>query len=331
MKTRTLGRDGPVLSALGLGCMGMSDFYGPADDNVSIATIHAAMEASVTLFDTGDFYGSGHNEMLLAKALGGHRDKAFIQVKFGAMRDPAGGFTGFDTRPAAIKNSIAYSLKRLKTDCIDLYMPARIDPSVPIEDVAGTISDLIKAGHVRYFGLSEAGSANIRRAHAVHPVTALQIEYSLAARGIERDILPACRELGIGVTAYGVLGRGLLSGRMAAGATYGATDFRTRSPRFQGENFAANLRLVDKLAAIAAAKGVTAAQLAVAWALSRGEDILPLVGARRPESLAESFGATEIALTPQELAAIEAAMPAGAVAGTRYDAHGMQSLDSEKG
>ena len=237
MQTRRLGRDGPTLSAIGLGCMGMSDLYGPADDAESIATVQAAIDAGITLLDGGDWYGSGHNEMLVARAIAGRRDQVFIQIKFGILRDPGGGFGGVDIRPASIKNYLAYTLRRLNTDHVDLYQPSRLDPAIPIEDVVGTLADMVKAGYVRHIGLSEAGAATLRRAHTVHPITALQIEYSLMSRGIEREILPTCRELGIGVTAYGVLSRGLLSGRVGPeGLQKGNETFGPHAPRFQGEN-----------------------------------------------------------------------------------------------
>ena len=326
--TRRLGRQGPALPAIGLGCMGMSDFYGSADDVESLATIEAALNAGIVLLDTGDFYGSGHNEMLLGRALrsGGRRDRAFVQVKFGALRDPAGGFVGIDARPAAVKNFLAMTLRRLGTDHVDLYQPARVDPAVPIEDTVGAIADLVRAGYVRHIGLSEAGPDTIRRAHATHPITALQIEYSLMSRGIEAAILPTCRELGIGINAYGVLARGLLSGSAPAGPS----DFRSHSPRFQGENGARNRALAEALRRVAEARGATPAQLAIAWALSRGEDVLPLVGARRRDRLAEALGAADLVLSPEELAAIEAAVPADAVAGARYDSRQMAMLDSER-
>jgi aryl-alcohol dehydrogenase-like predicted oxidoreductase len=326
--TRRLGRQGPVLPALGLGCMGMSDFYGPADDAESLLTIEAALDAGVGLLDTGDFYGSGHNEMLIGRALrgGGRRDRAFVQVKFGALRDPAGGFVGVDARPAAVKNFLSMTLRRLGTDYVDLYQPARVDPAVPIEDTVGAIADLVRAGHVRHIGLSEAGPDTIRRAHAAHPIAALQIEYSLMSRGIEASILPTCRELGIGVTAYGVLGRGLLGGSAPADSS----DIRAHSPRFQGENGEPNRALAEALRRVAEARGATPAQLAIAWALSRGGDVLPLVGARRRDRLAEALGAADLVLSPEEVAAVEAAVPAAAVAGSRYDSGQMAMLDSER-
>jgi aryl-alcohol dehydrogenase-like predicted oxidoreductase len=332
MKTRTLGSKGPRVSALGLGCMGMSDFYGPADEAESVATIQAALEAGITLLDTGDFYGMGHNELLLREALKGRtRGQAVISVKFGVLRDPAGGFIGVDCRPAAVKNFLAATLRRLRTDYVDIYRPARLDPNVPIEDTVGAIADMVKAGYVRHLGLSEAGVETIRRAHAVHPVADLQIEYSLLSRGIEEKILPACRELGVGITAYGVLSRGLLSGRWSKEAsTQAGPDFRKRLPRFSGENLDRNLSLVESLRAIADKKNISVAQLVIAWALSRGEDIVPLVGARKRERLTEALGAADVNLSTEELAAIERAVPADAAAGARYDSHQMGMLDSER-
>jgi aryl-alcohol dehydrogenase-like predicted oxidoreductase len=326
MRTRQLGRNGPAVSMVGLGCMGMSDFYGPADRTESLATLHEAAEAGITLLDTGDFYGMGHNEMLVAEAIKGKRDKFFIQVKFGAQRSPDGAFIGFDARPNAAKTALSYSLKRLGTDHVDLYMPARLDPAVPIEETVGAVGEMVKAGYVRHIGLSEVGAATIRKAHATHPIAALQIEYSLASRGIEREILPALRELGIGMTAYGILSRGLLSGS----APSGAKDFRAMSPRFQGENLARNQKLVEALTKVAQRLRVTPTQIAIAWVLHQGADIIPLIGARKRTQLAESLKALEIRLDPHDLAQIESAMPKGAVAGDRYPAHGMQSLDSER-
>ena len=329
MEMRHLGKNGPLVSAVGLGCMGMSDIYGPADPAESVATIHAALEAGVTLLDTGDFYGMGHNELILREALqGGKRDKAFIQVKFGAQRSPDGAFIGFDTRPKAVKTALAYSLKRLDTDYIDLYMPARLDPAVPIEETVGAIADMVKAGYIRHIGLSEMGAATIRRAHKTHPIAALQIEYGLMSRSIEAEILPTLRELGIAVTAYGVLGRGLLGGITAQDLA--PNDYRAGSPRFQGDNLANNLVLVAQLEAIAKEKGVTTAQLAIAWALAQGDDIIPLIGTKSRKRLAEGLQALELKLSPQVLALLEAAVPAAAVAGERYDRHGMAMLDSER-
>jgi aryl-alcohol dehydrogenase-like predicted oxidoreductase len=332
MLTRSLGSKGPRVSAIGLGCMGMSDFYGPADQAESIATIHAALDAGVTLLDTGDFYGMGSNELLLREALRGRaRDKVVLSVKFGALRDPAGGFIGLDGRPASVKNFLAASLRRLGTDYIDIYRPARVDPTVPFEDTVGAVADMVKAGYVRHLGLSEIGAETLRRVHAVHPVADLQIEYSLISRGIEADILPACRELGVGVTAYGVLSRGLLSGHWSKEKTRAGFDFRAHLPRFTGENLDRNLALVEALRSIAQSKGATVAQIAVAWALSRGNDVVPLVGARRRDRLAEALGALDVVLSADDLARIDRAVPPDAVAGDRYDQRGMAMLDSERG
>jgi len=329
---RTLGRTGPQSFPLGLGAMAMSDLYGPSDRAESIATIHAALDAGITLIDTGDFYGMGHNELLIHEALAGRpRDAVQISVKFGAMRDPRGAFVGIDNRPAALKNFLAYSLRRLGTDYIDIYRPARLDANVPIEDTVGALADLVKAGYIRHIGLSEVGAATLRRAAAVHPICDLQIEYSLITRGIEAAILPAARELGIGITAYGVLSRGLLGGHWKAGQGNGPGDFRAHSPRFQGANLEANLKLVETLRTVAADKGASVAQVAVAWALSQGSDIVPLIGARRRDRLAESLGALTLELTPADLADIERAIPADAVAGTRYAPEQMAMLDSERG
>src|SRR6478752_2365998 len=309
MEQRTLGSTGPTVSGLGLGCMAMSDAYCPSDRGESIATIHAALDAGITLLDTGDFYSMGHNEMLVREALKDvPRDKVQISVKFGALRGPAGEFTGMDCRPAATKNFLAYSLQRLGTDYIDIYRPARLDPNVPIEETIGGLADLVKAGYIRHIGLSEVGADTIRRAHAVHPVADLQIEYSLVSRGVEDEILPVTRELGIGITAYGVLSRGLLSGHWTAEREPAVTDFRSHSPRFQGENLQQNLRLVEALREVAEAKGATVAQAAIAWVLSRGEDIVPMVGARRPDRLSEALGALELDLSADDLSAIEQAV-----------------------
>jgi aryl-alcohol dehydrogenase-like predicted oxidoreductase len=327
MKTRKLGAAGPTVSEVGLGCMGMSDFYGPADETESTATIHAALDAGITLLDTGDFYGMGHNEMLIGDALKGRkRQDAILSVKFGAMRAPDGQFVGFDTRPAAIKTACSYSLKRLKTDYIDIYRPARLDPAVPIEDTAGAIADLIKAGYVRYLALSEVSAETVARANAVHPVVDLQIEYAIVTRMIEPVILPNLRALGVGVTAYGILSRGLIS---TATTKTGAPE-RAHLPRFAGENRKHNEALVKKLAEIASGRGITVAQLAIAWVLGRGDDIVPLVGARRRDRLSEALGALDITLSAGELAAIDAVAPEGAIAGTRYHESQMAMLDSER-
>lgn len=326
---RTLASTGPTVSALGLGLMGMSDLYGPADEAESTATIHAALDAGMTLLDTGDFYGMGHNELLLRDALRGRsRDNAVISVKFGVLRGPDGSWNGVDTRPVAIKNALAYTLRRLGTDHVDIYRPARLDPTVPVEETIGALADLVKEGHVRHIGLSEVGADTLRRAHAVHPIADLQIEYSLISRGIEADILPTARELGIGITAYGVLSRGLISGHWTP--AHGQRDFRGHLPRFTGENLERNLGLVEALRAIADERDATVAQVAIAWVLSRGEDIVPLVGARRRERLSESLGALDVQLGENDLAAIEAVVPADAAAGTRYDALQMSMLDSER-
>lgn len=331
MNTRTLGVAGPAVSAIGLGCMGMSDLYGPADRAESIATIHAALDAGVTLFDTGDYYGMGHNELLLQEAMKGRKRGDFLlSVKFGALRDPKGNWLGLDGRPAAVKNFLSYTLKRLGTDYVDIYRPGRVDPSVPIEDTVGAISDLIKAGYVRRVGLSEAGASTVRRAHAMHPIADLQIEYSLLSRGIEADILPTCRELGISVTAYGVLSRGLLSGHWSKDSVVGAGDFRKYVPRFNGANLDHNLTLVDALRDVAQTRGSTVAQLAIAWVLSRGNDIVPLIGSRRRDRLAEALGALQIKLAPEDVTRIEQAIPQGAAAGERYAPQVLAQMDSER-
>ncbi|HEY9554526.1 aldo/keto reductase [Allosphingosinicella sp.] len=329
MEQVQLGAEGPMVSRLGLGCMGMSDVYGPSDRGEGLATLAMAVERGITLLDTGDFYGMGHNEMLIGEALKTlDRDKLTLSVKFGGMRGPGGEWSGFDGRPAAVKNFAAYSLQRIGTEVIDVYRPARLDPDVPIEDTVGAIAELIEAGYVRHIGLSEMGAETIRRAHAVHPIADLQIEYSLISRGIEDDILPTCRELGIAVTAYGVLSRGLISGHWSKERT--GQDYRSHSPRFQGENLERNLALVEALRGVAEARGMSVAQAAIAWVLSRGTDIVPLIGARRRDRLEEALGSMEVTLTAGDLAAIEAAMPESAAAGTRYPEAQMAYLDSEK-
>lgn len=330
MDKRTLGTTGPAVSSIGLGCMGMSDFYGPADRGESIATIHAALDAGITLLDTGDFYGMGHNEMLIREALTARqRDNVQISVKFGALRTPDKKWLGYDSRPAAVWNFLSYSLQRLGVDYIDIYRPSRLDPAVPIEETIGAMADMVKAGYVRHIGLSEVGSDTIRRANAVHPVSDLQIEYSLLSRGIEGDILKTCRELGVGVTAYGVLSRGLISGHWTK-ENSATQDFRAMSPRFQGKNLEANLALVNSLRRIASEIGVTPAQVAIAWVAAQGKDIVPLVGARRRDRLAEALGALAIKLTPAHLAELDRAFPPGAAAGARYPEAQLVHMDSEK-
>ena len=324
--THQLGSAGPSVSALALGCMGMSGMYGPSDEGESIATIHAAIDAGINLLDTGDFYGMGHNEMLLGRALRGRRQQVLLSVKFGAMRAPGGAFIGVDGRPQAVRNFLAYSLRRLETDHVDIYRLSRLDPAVPIEDTVGAIADLIRQGYVRFVGLSEVGAATIRRAHAVHPVCDLQIEYSLASRSIERAILPALRELGIAVTAYGVLSRGLLTGSQPAPAG----DFRAHLPRFSGANYEHNRGPVAALFDLAKEMGATPAQLAIAWVLSKGSDIVPVVGARTRSQLADSTGALDLTLSLRDIARLEAVFDAAPVAGTRYDAAQMSILDSER-
>jgi aryl-alcohol dehydrogenase-like predicted oxidoreductase len=330
MNYRQLGATGPRVSALGLGCMGMSGMYGPADRAESIATIHAALDAGINLLDTGDFYGMGPNEMLIAEAVRSlPRDRYLVSVKFGGLRDPAGGWSGFDGQPAAVKNFLAYSLQRLGLDHIDIYRPARLDPSVPIEETAGAIKELIEAGYVRHLGLSEVGSETLRKAAAVHPIADLQIEYSLISRGIEDHILATCRELGIGITAYGVLSRGLISGHWRKDGA-GPGDFRTHSPRFHADNVDRNLALVEALRRVAEERNATVAEIAIAWVAEQGEDIIPLIGARRRDRLAEALGALNVKLTAADLDAIERAVPKGAAAGDRYVAAQMGMLDSER-
>jgi aryl-alcohol dehydrogenase-like predicted oxidoreductase len=324
-QTTKLGA-GPEVFRMSLGCMGMSGMYGEADETESIATIHAALERGVTLLDTGDFYGMGRNEMLIGRALRDRRDRALLSVKFGALRGPDGSFVGYDTRPVAVKSALAYTLARLGVDHIDIYRPARLDPNVPIEDTIGAIAELVKAGYVRAIGLSEVGPETIRRAQAVHPITDLQIEYSLISRGPEAKILPLLAELGIAVTAYGVLSRGLLTGAIPNGPG----DFRAHLPRFAGENRQRNDQLIGALNRLAAARGVKPAQLAIAWVLAKGPSIVPVIGARTRQQLDESLGALAIELTPEDVAEIERAIPASAVAGDRYSAPQMSQLDSER-
>jgi aryl-alcohol dehydrogenase-like predicted oxidoreductase len=323
---RPLGSSGPRVFPIALGCMGMSGMYGASDDGESIATIHEALDRGITLLDTGDYYGAGHNELLIGRALRDRRDKALVSVKFGALRTPDGGWIGMDARPAAIQNFLAYSLVRLGLDHVDVYRPGRLDPAVPIEETIGALGELVKKGYVRAIGLSEVGPETIRRASAVHPISDLQVEYSLVSRGPEERIFPLLAELGIGVTAYGVLSRGLLSGARPAGPR----DFREYLPRFAGANRERNDALVAALARIAAERGTTPSQLAIAWVLAKSPTIVPVIGARTRTQLAESLGALDVALTPDEVARLEAEVPPTAVAGTRYDEHQMRVLDSER-
>jgi len=330
MEKRKLGTHGPLVSALGLGCMGMSGMYGPSDRAEGLATIQRALDAGINLLDTGDFYGIGHNELLIGEALKARdtADDVLVSVKFGALRDPAGNWVGYDARPAAVKNALAYSLQRLGRDHIDIYRPARLDPQVPIEDTIGAIAEMVEAGYVRYIGLSEVGPETLRRAAAVHPITDLQIEYSLMSRGIEDEILDVCRELGIAVTAYGVLSRGLLSGHWQGPSGLG--DFRAHSPRFQDGNLERNLELVEALREVAWSRSITPAQVAIAWVAAQGDDIVPLIGARSRRRLEEALEALDVALRAEDLAAIERAVPKGAAAGDRYAAAQMAMLDSER-
>jgi aryl-alcohol dehydrogenase-like predicted oxidoreductase len=329
MKQVPLGKSGPTVSTVALGCMGMSGMYGPADRKESLATLQAAVDAGITLLDTGDFYGMGHNELLIGEALKTiPRDRVLLSVKFGALRDPAGAWLGYDIRPQALKTFLAYSLQRLGVDYVDIYRPARLDPQIPIEDTVGAIADLIKAGFVRHIGLSEIGVATLRRAAAVHPICDLQIEYSLISRGIEAQILPAARQLGVAITAYGVLSRGLISGHWRKTAL-APGDFRAHAPRFQGADADANLALVEALRSVAAARGITVAQAAIAWVAQQGSDIIPLIGARRRERLSEALGALDINLSAADMAAIELAVPKDAARGTRYPSAAMGQLDSE--
>ena len=323
---RQLGSTGPTVFPLALGCMGMSGMYGPADEHESIATIHAALDQGITLLDTGDYYAAGHNELLIGRALRDRRHTALLSVKFGALRSPEGSWVGFDARPEAVRNFLAYSLVRLGVDYIDVYRPGRLDPAVPIEETVGAIADLVKAGYVRAIGLSEVGPATIRRARAVHPIADLQIEYSLISRGPEARIFPLLEELNIGVTAYGVLSRGLLSGSTPKAQG----DFRAHLPRFTGQNRERNQHVIEGLRAFANEKGVTASQVAIAWVLGRGRSIVPVIGARTRAQLAESLGALHVNLSPADMSRLEEIIPPSAVAGTRYDERQMRVLDSER-
>jgi aryl-alcohol dehydrogenase-like predicted oxidoreductase len=332
MSTERLGKAGPAVFPLALGCMGMGagGWYGAHDEAESLATIHEAIDRGVNLIDTGDFYGMGRNELLVGKALQGRRDKALVSVKFGSLRGPDGSFLGFDARPAATKNALAYSLARLGVEYLDIYRPARLDPRVPIEETIGAIADMVKAGYVRYVGLSEVGVETLRLALRVHPICDLQIEYSLLSRNVEAQIIPALRELGVAMTAYGALSRGLLTGAKPREPG----DLRAHMPRFSEENAAKNAALVDALAREAAKKGVTPAQLAMAWVrakgIAQGVTIVPLLGARTRSQIRDAVASLGIVLDASELAALEAAVPASRVAGARYPEAGMATLDSER-
>lgn len=325
-QNRQLGEAGPAVFPIALGCMGMTGIYGPSDESEAIATIHEALDRGVSLIDTGDFYNMGLNEMLIGRALRGRRHKALVSVKFGALRSPDQSWHGYDARPAAVKNFLAYSLNRLGVDHIDIYRPARLDPNVPIEDTVGAIADMIKAGYVRCAGLSEVGPQTIRRANAVSPICDLQIEYSLISRGPEQKIFPVLQELGIGVTAYGVLSRGLLSGWIPAQPG----DFRAHMPRFRADNLAQNHKLVEKLRQLASEKGISGSQLAIAWVLAKGKRIVPVMGARTLAQLSESLAALDVQLSQSELERIEREISSIPVAGDRYDPHHMRMLDSER-
>ncbi|MGX1746934.1 MULTISPECIES: aldo/keto reductase [unclassified Brevundimonas] len=326
MKMRKLGRNGPEVSAVGLGCMGMSAFYGGADEAQSIAVIHRALDLGVTLFDTAEMYGPHTNEVLVGKALKGRRDEAFIATKFGINRQPDGSAIT-DGSPANVRRAVEGSLSRLGVDHIDLYYQHRIDPNTPIEETVGAMAELVKEGKVRFIGLSEAAPATLRRAHAEHPITALQTEYSLWSRDPEDELLGVVRELGIGFVPYSPLGRGFLSGEIKSIDDLAPDDFRRTNPRFAGDNFQKNLDLVDAVGAIAADKGVTAAQLALAWVLAQGEDLVPIPGTRRIATLEQNAAAADIVLTSDDLARIEAVFPRGAAAGERYAPGGMSSLN----
>jgi aryl-alcohol dehydrogenase-like predicted oxidoreductase len=327
VQRRRLGRGGPEVSAIGLGCMGMSEFYGALDDAESIATIHHALDQGIDFLDTADMYGTGRNEELVGRAIAGRRDEVFLATKFGNVRGEDGSFQGVNGRPEYVRSACEASLRRLGVDVIDLYYQHRVDAAVPIEDTVGAMAELVREGKVRFLGLSEAAPATVRRAYAVHPITALQTEYSLWSRDPEDEVLPTVRELGIGYVAYSPLGRGFLTGQFKSPADFADDDTRSRHPRFSGENFDKNIALVREVEAIAQHKGCTAAQLAIAWVLAQGEDIVPIPGTKRRKYLDQNIGAMSVELTPEELARIDAILPPGAAAGDRYHAAGMQTIN----
>jgi len=327
MKTRALGRQGLRVSAMGLGCMGMSDFYGPASEDEAIATIHEAIDRGVDFIDTADVYGPHTNEQLVGRALRGRRDRVVLATKFGNLRSADGKWLGIDGRPEYVRQACDASLQRLGVDHIDLYYQHRVDRNTPIEETVGAMAELVRAGKVRYLGLSEAAAATIRRAHATHPISALQSEYSLWTRDPEAEILPTLRELGIGFVPYSPLGRGFLTGRFRGDEDFRDNDFRKQHPRFQGDNFTSNRALVDRLRAVADARKITLGQLALAWVLSRGDDVVPIPGTTTRKHLGENVAAADIALTADDLARLDAAAPVGAASGARYPEGGMRSIN----